>query len=378
MPHPRATALTLTLALSPLGLLAACGGDSGGAAPAGAATAIEVAASDEACELSDGSADAGRSTLRIRNGGNRVTEVYVYGAKDKIIAEKENIGPGTSYELTVDLAAGAYQVACKPGMVGTGIRSALTVTGTSSTASDPRIATAVAQYRTFVQQQADASLPALTAFVAAVKAGRRDRAKSLFAASRQGWETVEPVAESFGDLDPDMDLREADLEAGQRWTGWHRIEKVLWQGGDVRAQGPVADQLLADFTDFRGRSPTAAMTLTSIGNGAKELIDEVATGKITGEEDAFSHTDLADFAGNLKGSQEAFTVLRPIVADKAPDLVARLDASFAAVTRGLAAFERGSGYVPYDTVDAAGRKELSRQVDALAEPLSQLTAAAVS
>ena len=36
------------------------------------------------------------------------------------------------------------------------------------------------------------------------------------------------MAESFGDLDPKMDAREADLEPGQTWTGWHRIEKDLW------------------------------------------------------------------------------------------------------------------------------------------------------
>ena len=39
------------------------------------------------------------------------------------------------------------------------------------------------------------------------------------------------MAESFGDLDPMMDAREADLEEGQKWTGWHRIEKDLWPAG---------------------------------------------------------------------------------------------------------------------------------------------------
>lgn len=386
MTRARTTALTLTLALAPLGLLTACGGGSDAPGAAGgsagttssAGTAIEVAASEKACGLSAATASAGRSTLKIKNIGNRATEVYVYAAKDKIMAEKENIGPGTSYTLTVDLKAGDYQVACKPGMVGDGIRSTLAVTGSATTAADPRVARAVTAYRTFVQQQADASLPTVTAFVAAVKAGDRAQAQALFAPSRVGWETVEPVAESFGDLDPDMDLREADLESGQQWTGWHRIEKALWKGGDVKAEAPAADQLLANFTDFRSRIAKAELSLTSIGNGAKELIDEVATGKITGEEDTFSHTDLSDFAANVAGSKKAFEVLRPIVATTAPDLVTRLDASFTAVSATLATYRKGEGYVTYDTVDAAGRRELSRQVDALAEPLSQLTAAAVA
>ena len=65
-------------------------------------------------------------------------------------------------------------------------------------------------------------------FVALYKAGDDDAARALYAPARVHWERIETVAESFGDLDPRMDAREADLEQGQRWTGWHRIEKDLW------------------------------------------------------------------------------------------------------------------------------------------------------
>ena len=54
------------------------------------------------------------------------------------------------------------------------------------------------------------------------------------------------------------------------------------------------------------------MTVASIGNGAKELLDEVATGKISGEEDIFSHTDLSDFQANVDGAKKAFEVLKPL------------------------------------------------------------------
>ena len=43
------------------------------------------------------------------------------------------------------------------------------------------------------------------------------------------YERIEPVAESFGDLDPALDARQADIEEGKEWTGWHKIEKDLWQ-----------------------------------------------------------------------------------------------------------------------------------------------------
>ncbi|HZK59532.1 MAG TPA: EfeM/EfeO family lipoprotein [Cryobacterium sp.] len=66
------------------------------------------------------------------------------------------------------------------------------------------------------------------AFAVAYIAGDDDLARSLYAPTRAHWERVETIAESFGDLDPKLDLREADLEPGQEWTGWHAIEKDLW------------------------------------------------------------------------------------------------------------------------------------------------------
>ena len=64
-------------------------------------------------------------------------------------------------------------------------------------------------------------------FVTAYQAGKDDKARALYPVARMHWERIETVAESFGDLDPKLDLREADLEPGQKWTGWHRLEKNL-------------------------------------------------------------------------------------------------------------------------------------------------------
>ncbi|MPV88900.1 peptidase M75, partial [Georgenia ruanii] len=110
----------------PLLALGACSSDAGTTGAASSAGPLRVTASDSACQLSDPTVPAGRTTLDITNSGKEVTEVYVY-AGDKVVTEKENIGPGTSAQVAVDLAAGTYEVACKPGMVGNGIRTELTV-----------------------------------------------------------------------------------------------------------------------------------------------------------------------------------------------------------------------------------------------------------
>ena len=355
------------------GCLSAC--TSGQAAE----SAVALTATDTRCTLASTELAAGPTTFAITNKGSKVTEVYVYGKRggtySKIVTEKENIGPGTSYDLTVSLGKGVYEIACKPGQKGEGVRQKLTVSDSGGTTADPAAEKAVAQYRTYVQQQADAVVPLVDRLAAAVKAGDAAKAKSLYAESRIPWEAVEPVAESFGDLDPKVDLREADLEAGQEWTGWHRIEKALWTDGDLTGLGPVAAQLATDVRELQRRVPTADMSVASIGNGAKELLDEVATGKVTGEEEAFSHTDLVDFQANLDGAKKAYDVLRPLVS--AQDLVAELDAAFVAVQKQLDGHRHGDTFVSYDTVTEAQRRALARVVDGLGEPLSELTAAAV-
>ena len=117
---------TLLVGIAVLGSLTSCGKDSGSSS----GDSYNVKASDDACEVESTSIPAGKATFKVENTGTDVTEVYVYGkAGDeftKIMGEVENIGPGTTRDLDVSLDAGEYQIACKPGMVGDGIRTDLT------------------------------------------------------------------------------------------------------------------------------------------------------------------------------------------------------------------------------------------------------------
>ncbi|SEG40546.1 iron uptake system component EfeO [Thermomonospora echinospora] len=350
-------------------LLAACGGtdDAGG----GAAAATAIDATDTACEVGRTEFPAGTIDFKVTNKGSKVTEVYVYGPGDKIMTERENIGPGTSVDFTVQLDAGKYQIACKPGMVGDGIRKDITVTGRAA-AGDPQLAKAAADYKVYVTAQVDDTLARTREFVKAVKDGDVAQAKRLYAPSRLGWESVEPVAESFGDLDPRIDAREADLEEGQEWTGWHKLEKALWKTGSVKGEEATADRLVKDLEELRSRIPALEFKPVNMANGAKELLDEISTGKITGEEEAFSHTDLADFKANLDGAQKVHELLKPVVQAKDPALAVTLDEEFGKVHSLLARYEKGDGYVSYDTVGQDERKKLSDAVNGLHEPVSRI------
>ena len=109
------------------------------------------------------------------------------------------------------------------------------------------------------------------------------------------------------------------------FTGYHRLEKDLWVDGLQPDSSAIADQLLADVSSVAQQAATADITGLSIAAGAKALLDEVATGKVTGEEERYSHTDLWDFDGNVQGSQAALAALRPLLQEKDPALLATLD-----------------------------------------------------
>lgn len=377
----RAVRLSVVTAAATAAALAAVTGCTEKGSSGSADRVINVTATDDKCEVSKKEFPAGHVELAIENKGSKVTEVYVLFPDDRIVTERENIGPGTKQKVTAEVKAGDYTIACKPGMKGDGIRQAVKATGGKVTKRDPRLDAAVAAYRKYVQEQADATLPLAETFAKAVKDGDIEAAKKAYAPSRIGWERTEPVAESFGDIDPKVDVRADGLEAGQKFTGWHRLEKSLWEDKKLTAQDKtLADELIADLKDWQKRVGTAEISPTSMGNGAKELLDEVATGKVTGEEERYSHTDLVDFKANVEGAEQSYELLKPVAKENDAALVTELDKQFAALNTLLDKYRADKNsydFTSYDKVGDADRKQLSDAVNALAEPLSKLAAAVV-
>lgn len=349
----------------------------GNAGDGAKSTQITVDASDTECKLSGTTATTGPSTFEVTNNGDKVTEFYVYGEGDRVMGEVENISPGLKRQLIVQLTQpGTYQTSCRPGMVGEGIRGDFVVTGEAvQIDTEGKFKDAADSYKRYVNSQVDALVPAVEEFVAAVKAKDVAKAKSLYPTSRVYWERIEPVAESFpNDLDPRVDLREADLEPGQKWTGFHALEKQLWVTGLQPDANALGDQLIADVKELQAgvKAPDWTIDSTQIAGGAQGLLDEIAMSKISGEEDIFSHTDLWDFRANVEGSQTAVASVRPILDERDAELGKRVDQRFADVEKLLEKYRDGDGFVSYDKVTEPQRQELSRAIDALSKEVSQV------
>ncbi|WP_062203334.1 iron uptake system protein EfeO [Demequina salsinemoris] len=354
---------------------------------------ITVTATDDGCTLSAVEAAAGTVVFSVTNEGSSSTEFYLLSSDgSSIVSEVENVGPGLTRDLTVQVAEGDYFTSCRESDTAEATPEAFTITAaTGEVEVDEERAALLEQaavtYKAYVQQEVAELVTATDEFVAAFVAGDDDAARDIYASARTHWEAIEPVAESFGDLDPSMDLREADLAEGEEWTGWHAMEKDLWQPEDgsyaaltTEERQALADQLVADTAELSERVNADDFTFEAfqIGNGAKELLDEVATGKITGEEEIWSGTDLWDFKANLDGAWEAYVVLKP-AADLTDDaLGAEIEERFTALEDELAQYgSLEDGFVTYSELTDDQVLELSRLVEALSESLSQLTAAAI-
>lgn len=363
--------------------------------------AIAVTSTDSSCDLSRTEASTGTVDFAVTNNGDKVTEFYVYGNNNRVLGEVENIGPGLTGKLTVEVVdPGTYQTACKPGMVGDGIRTQLTVSGEKKEKSQApaSVQQAKSTYLTYVRGQLDGLSAQTKSFTDEIIAGNLDAARAQFGLTRTFYERIEPVAESFPDLDPAIDMRWDDTADGtEPFTGFHRLERFLWppQQADVGEQpGDVApaDMANAEATDTKQNidgvarqldtdvnrlrtevnKPDFTFETQSFVKGPQALVDEVAATKVGGEEDRYSHTDLFDFAANIDGSETLIADMQPIISAKNPALMDKITQQFAAIRADINAFRSGDGYASYDTVPEDKRKALSDQIDALSQSLSQV------
>ncbi|WP_375103931.1 iron uptake system protein EfeO [Paenibacillus sp. RS8] len=249
--------------------------------------------------------------------------------------------------------------------------TAATNTSDTSAATTADFTSAVEQYRTYVIEQCDEFVKQTENFTNAVKEAKIEDAKALYAPARMYYERIEPIAEALGDLDPNIDARENDVDAAE-WRGFHKLEKALWQDNTTKDMTEVADQLLKDAQLLRAKVETVEIDANLLVTGAVELLNEVSSSKVTGEEERYSHTDLYDFVANVEGAQKIYELLKPELAKKDAELEKTIGERFAALQAELAPFKSGEGYVSYEELKEEDVRKLSQNLDALAEPLSNM------
>ena len=236
---------------------------------------------------------------------------------------------------------------------------------------------ATSEYKTFVEGQIDQLLTDTEKFASLLKEGKLDEAKKIYPLIRMSYERSEPIAESFGESDVKIDFRLADYmdenKTEEGWSGFHRIEKILWEQNTTSGTETYANQLVNDIKELKAKVATVEVTPDMMLTGAVDLLNEVATSKITGEEEIYSHTDLYDFRANIEGAEKIFQLFKPLIKNKDEKLVASLEKEFKNVNSLLDKHMTDSQhYKLYTDLTKEDTKELAEAVTKLGEPLSQM------
>lgn len=311
--------------------------------------AVKVVLTDQGCEPSPSQVETGERTFVVTNdGANGVTEAELKAENGQsILGEQENITPGLSGSFSLKLAEGTYKMYC-PGA--TQDTWTFTVKGGEKVADwhdNPALVKAVDGYAAYVQAQATDLVAKTKALATAVDSGDVAAAKAAYVAARLPYERIEPVAESFGDLDPRIDGRLGDNgNAPSDFIGFHRIEQALWADDTLDGMKPIATDLITDVTKLQSLIAKKATSYdpNEVTNGAVELMNEVLTSKVSGEEERYSHIDLVDFQANFDGTMKIIDLLRPVLAKSAPDLSAKIDTAADAMQAELDRLQADPGY----------------------------------
>lgn len=349
-----------------------------GSAPAALADGMptfEVRIGDKGCAPLQLDVPATKVAFRIKNESKRALEWEIL--KDgMIVEERENILPGFSATLTANLKADSYEMTC--GLLSNPKGKLIATAATDAPAADGAkvdLGPVIKDYKAYVAGEVNALVATTRVFTDAVRAGKLKAAQAAYAPARIHYERIEPIAEVFSDLDKSMDSRADDYEkreADPNFSGFHRLEYGLFEKKSTDGLADYADRLMADTLQLQSRIAKLVIEPKVLVGGAAELLEEVASKKISGEEERYSKADLSDFQANIDGAQVIVRLLREHLKDRDAALLTRLETNFGKVDRALAKYRRKDGFATYDALQPEDQKALKGPITVLAEDLSKL------
>ena len=356
-------------------------GSTGAAASADKSSTVKISLTSQGCEPKPAEVPAGAVEFDVTNAGAGAVSEAELRTSDlaHILGEQENLTPGLSGGFSLTIQPGTYKINC-PGA--SNPAWTFTVTGKAtgpSWQSNPQLVAAVQGYADYVKQNTTNLVSHSQTFCRAITAQDMNQAKVLYPQARIYYERIEPVAEVWGSLDTSIDGRwENPVTVKSQFTGFHRIEQMLWQDNSLNGASAMCSGLVKNEQQLLTLVSKAQYNPQEMASGATDLINEAGTSKISGEEERYANTDLPVFAANVEASMKVITLLQPYLQGKDSGLVPLIQQRDAAVDNLLAHFKATpgydkTGYVDYSTVTKSDRRQLSAAVNALAEAMSKVS-----
>jgi len=236
------------------------------------------------------------------------------------------------------------------------------------------IQAATKEYAKYVQEQGDALVTGLAALLQEIKGGDLKKSQDQYVKSRMPYERIEPIIELFAELDGTMDARVDDFanEEDEKFTGYHRLEHLLFVKKETKSAVKFAERLLEDGKKMREEIAAMQIDPTLFVTGVGELMEEAQSSKITGEEERWSQATLPVVRANVEGAEKIFELLRAELKKKDASLEEKIDKNLKAVLKKIDDFSPNGVFTPYDQLSQTQQMELKNQLEALAVPMVKL------
>ncbi|MFE4513974.1 iron uptake transporter permease EfeU [Kitasatospora sp. NPDC056783] len=342
-----------------------------------------VAVSEQDCGKGFAAPRPGQQVFQMHNTGDKASEVYLVNpATGAVYGEIEGLAPGTTRALTATIGSGDYAWRCVP----TGGKSVTSAAVHVSGGTEVKAVKPVAEedlkapldsYKAYVEQGLATLVTESGKLQADVRSGDLATARTDWLTAHLQYASLGAAYGTFADLDGKIDGRPDGLAGKERdpgFTGFLRLEYGLWHGQSAAELTPVADGLAQDVAQLAHDFPGQDFAPGDLPLRAHEILENTLRFELTGDTDMGSGTNLATTQANLTGTQELLTLLQPLLDERDPQVLVRVNAGMKRVGDLVAAAHQPEGWTPVDRLPADDRRRLNGATGQLLEDLAPVPA----
>ena len=230
-------------------------------------------------------------------------------------------------------------------------------------------AKAVKAYKAYLVAQSAVLMKQITVFTTALREGDPETAVKTYGKARAAYESLQRVAARLG-LDPAMNAQEGTVPASE-WSGFHMIEKTIFDTGTTGGTEEPAARLMTDATAVRDSVKELQLDPELILRDMQDLLARIADTTVEPSEEPYSLANLYAMSGDLRSAEAAWRALRPLVAANDRSLAAELDGAFqTAVVTIESNRVPGRGFRSYDELGDLERTAIVNAVNVARESLA--------
>ena len=300
----------------------------GSSAPPRSSSSTAISFNDASCGSAWHLARPGWHTFEVSNQAENGAEVDLTNpANGAVYDELDNIGPGTTAPMSLDVGSGTYAFLCLVQDFDPIKGPTVTVSGhTPGTAAILPVTyndlySLVKEYAQYTESGLQVLARETTRLAADVHGRNLAAAKRDWLTAHLQYETLGAAYDAFATFDDEIDGRaDAVGISSRQWTGFYRLEYGLWHGQSAHELVAVAGTLNLDVHKLLAWWPKQQIPLIDIGLRSHEILENALEFQLTGHDDYGSGTTLATTLANIQGTRYLLSLLHPLLAPRYPQL----------------------------------------------------------